>query len=277
MNPEKPLSAKNVAALERMGSDRVMKDLRAKYGLDQVQAGPESQSSDQKAIPEGMGHDRVMADMQRRGEEQKRLLVGSSVVHETYSAQELVQIAEVREQLDMMVAEFNVRVAGLPKDSLGYMKEVGPEVAKMVAYLDSLPIWKFKFSTEIGASVVGPLKEDELDSLYYMTASGISMRLRRASLPEGYGLGAVVQPFMEKVRFCDMRAKRFESEPTLGLTVEDYASREFEERLKNAGEKDDFVSPLAVWMKDEKPVAFGGPDDVRIHNGDRVNKIFMSK
>ncbi len=274
MNPEKPLSPKEVEALKRMGSDRVMKDLQAKYGLSQAETTPEPQDTVQAERLKAMGSDRVRADIQRREEERKRLLIGSTIVHETYSAQELAQIAQVRERLDMMVARFDVQVAGLPKNSPEYMRVAKPEVAKMVAYLDSLPLWKFKFSTEIGASVVGPLQEDERDSLYYMTASGISMRLRNASLEEGHGLNRVAQPFMEKVRFRDPQTKRFESVPTLGSTVEDCVTREFEERLKNWGEKSDFVSPLATWVKDGKPLAFGGPDDVSIHNGDRVNRIF---
>ncbi|MFZ3031771.1 MAG: hypothetical protein WA082_01935, partial [Candidatus Moraniibacteriota bacterium] len=64
---------------------------------------------------------------------------------------------------------------------------------------------------------------------------------------------------------------------TLGLTVEDYVSREFEERVKDPKSKGDLVSPLAVYMKDGKPIAVGGPEDVQIHNGDRVNKIFTSR
>lgn len=274
MNPEKPLSPEDVARLDKMGHSRVMEDLRSKYQQPQTQGEPVSQGSDQAAILRAMGHDRVMADMQKREEDRKRLLVGSTVVYETYSAQELAEVAQVRERLDMMIAAFNVRVAGLDKKSPEYVRAAQPEVAKMIAYLDSLSLWEYKFSTELGASVVGPLTEDELDSLYYMTASGISMRLRRASLTEGAGLGAVAQPFMEKMRFRDPQTKRFESVPMLGSTVEDCVTREFEERLKNRGEKSDFVSPLATWVKDGKPLAFGGPDDVSIHNGDRVNRIF---
>ncbi len=309
MNPEKPLSPKDAAALQRMGSDRVLEDLRKKYKQPQTQAEPEfkpatkdvrsagvefnvlddlrskyqlppvqaepaSQGTDQVSVLEELGHGRVMADLRRRDEEQKKLIAGLPVIHETYSAQELVEIAQVRKQLEVIIAAFNVRVAGLDKKSPEYVKAAQPEVAKMIAYLDGLPLWKFKFSTEIGAGVVGPLKEDALDSLYYMTASGIAMRLRRVSLTEGVGLGVVAQPFMEKIRFCNAREGRFEGEPTLGLVVEDYTTRAFEERLKNPGEKSDFVSPIAVWVKNGKPVAVGGPSDVHIHNGDRVNKIF---
>ncbi len=308
MNPEKPLSPKDAAALERMGSDRVMEDLRNKYkqpqtqaepefspamkdarsaGVEfnvlddlrskyqqpQVQAEPAFQGTDQGAILKGMGNV-WKVDTQRRREEQERLSVGSTIVHETYSVQELAQIAQVRERLDMMIARFDVQVAGLDKKSPEYIKKAKLEVAKMVAYLDGLPLWKFKFSTEIGAGVVGPLVEDESDSLYYMTASGISMRLRRASLEEGHGLNRVAQPFMEKMRFRAPQINHFDGIPTLGSTVEDYATREFSERLRNPGEKSDFVSPLAVWVKDGKPVAVGGSDDAYIHNGDRVNRIF---
>lgn len=275
MNSEKPLSPKMLTALKNMGSDRMIEDLRGKYRLPQVTQEPEDAQKTAQLV--GMGSDSAIADLRRRRVEQEQRVAGLPVVYETYSEKELTQISQVRQQLDMMTARFNVRVAGFKKDSPQYAKEAQQEIAKMVAYLDNLPLWKYKFSTEVGASVRGPLKEDDEDSIYYMTAHGISMRLRRASIADGYGLDVVAQPFMEKIRFCDVRANRFESEPTLGLTVEDYASREFEERVKDPESKGDLVSPLAVYMKDGKPIAVGGPEDVRRHNGDRVNKIFTSR
>lgn len=118
--------------------------------------------------------------------------------------------------------------------------------------------------------------EEKDDSLYYLTASGLSMRIKRAAITDGDSLRVAVQPIMELILFHNLKSRRrdeFSRTPVLGWTTRDYQTADFKKRLLDTGAKTDFQSPLIILEKGGKIVGVIGPDEVWIHEGNRVNSI----
>lgn len=265
MNPKKPPTPEKVA-LDRMGHDSVIKDLRAKYSLEKETL---------PLNPREIGNSSIEQLIQRQKDLEREVLV-LPYTQERYSENELYAISEVNLQLGVFVSSFEARTQSLDKKSKQYQEECEKGVAEVLNYLDRSPIWKFKFSTEAsGGKAYGALESSSIDSIYYMTESGISIRIKRAAIADGYEFKTVIQPFMEKIFFTYGGKQKvpMESEPTLGLFVIDYETKEFANRIMSQG-GGDFVSPLVVYMKEGKPYAVAGPDDIWIHEGDRVNELF---
>lgn len=270
MNPGKSPQAPNESqeqALQRMGHDSVIGDLKAKYSL-----GKEIPVKDISPIGGSS-----IAELIKRNKDLDREVMGLPATQETYSENELKKISEIDSWLSLFVSDFRNKSHSLDVKSQQYKHETEKAINQALEYLDKAGIWSFKFSTEAsGGRAQGPLESFNDGSIYFMTKSGISIRIKRSAVNDGYDFGATIQPFMEKIFFKSSRAKggMMESVPALGLSVIDYETKEFERRIKSQDTSGDFTSPLTVYMKDGKPYAVGGPEDVWIHEGDRVNKIF---
>lgn len=270
MNPEKS-SQRHIelqeVALERMGHHSVIGDLKAKYSL-----GKEIPPND---VPSIGGNS--IAELIKRNKDLESEVMRLPTVQETYQQNELQKISEIDSWLSLFVSDFRLKFQNLDVKSQQYKQETEKAILQVLEYLDNAGIWSFKFSTEAsGGKSQGQLEFFEDDSIYYMTESGASIRIKRSAVNDGYDFGAIFQPFMEKIFFMSGRAKGgiMESVPALGFSVIDYKTKEFERRIKSHDAKGDFTSPLTVYMKEGKPYAVGGPEDIRIHEGDRVNKIF---
>ena len=260
MNLEKPPKGESEEdALKRVGHESVMRDLRAKYGL----------GNNTPLTP--------VEQLLRKRKELEDEVSRLPVARETYSEHELTQIININSKLNSFVSNFNTRFSGLDRSSPQYIFESQSAINEVIRYLDDLPVWRYKFSTEAsGGNIVGEVEHSDIDSIYYMTESGISIRLKRSAVVEGYDFKTIIQPFMEKIffRYGSRAQETMEGKPKLGLSVVDYCSTEFKERIKTSDKEGDFTSPLVVYIKEGKPFIVAGPDDMYVHNGDRVNKIF---
>src|SRR3989338_10861265 len=82
-------------------------------------------------------------------------------------------------------------------------------------------LWDAKFTTADADD-----KNPNNYSVYYMTKSGVSLRMKRINL-EAKGLRAVAQPLMEKIVFEIPENNYISDQPIIGGTVQEYVSPEF--------------------------------------------------
>src|SRR3989344_4121713 len=150
--------------------------------------------------------------------------------------------------------------------------------------LDKMSIWAAKFSTENagGASDAIPMEpfNQEIDSLYYVTCSGMSLRLKTAELAEG--LSSVVQPVAERILFDIREGERsMVTSVTLKSRVVEYFSDSLNQTLDNGTATTyqpkffaykDGKETITVANFDEKQNKFVYPS---FHRGDRVNSVFF--
>ena len=152
---------------------------------------------------------------------------------------------------------------------------------ELIAQLDSLSVWQAKFATECsgGASSDVPLQKynkDE-DSLYYMTLSGATMRIKTVGLANG--LQRVVQPFTEKILFIGPNGEISES-PREGNVVEEYLTDSFSSAVAGK-DVETYQSGLEIYRREGEVAAISHKNEQGLtsfspaHTGDRVNKIFF--
>jgi hypothetical protein len=133
-------------------------------------------------------------------------------------------------------------------------------------------IWQYKFST-------GDLDKDgkplspEKDSIYYMTRSGASLRLKMTNRDKG--LRKVVQPFSEFIYFMQTKDDISET-PKIGYITQEFFSQEFLDLLENGQiPSDDYVSSIKKYFEDNKLTAVTAPKSALKHDGNLVNKIYF--
>jgi len=153
----------------------------------------------------------------------------------------------------------------------------------LINKLDSLDLWKSKFSTECAG---GPSNSVELqesssdDSIYYMTLSGATLRLKMVNINEG--LESVIQPFMEKVIF-ESPSRTISEIPQIGHRVSEYFSLNFNLAIQE-GDVSLYKPVLDIYQQDRKIKAVtrfnektGFISPSVDHYGDRVNKLFFTR
>ncbi len=198
---------------------------------------------------------RVVEQIKTQRLERAKALEGIPVEKQLFLKEELETIVKVNQLLHALMKRSEVNRKS-PKEAL-------TEIQYALDHLKNF--WESKFTSG------GVDTEREDDSLYYMTASGISLRLKRANLSRG--IRAVVQPFLEKVCFLN-ESSELSEKPVIGSTVEEYASQEF---LKiQHGEipiTADVESKILKYVKNGKLIAVGNAPDGVYHGGNLVNKI----
>jgi hypothetical protein len=152
----------------------------------------------------------------------------------------------------------------------------------LITYLDNRGFWLAKFGTESsgGLGMSEPLQEpDNDDSIYYMTESGATLRVKRAVIKEG--LDKVVQMVMEKALFFGPDGEISEV-PKLGYKVREYLTTSLLDALES-GDFSKYKPKIDIYRKDRNIGAVAKLDEEtgRInltanHTGDRVNKVYMS-
>ncbi len=175
-------------------------------------------------------------------------LEGLAVHYEKFSTEELRRLVNIRKNLDEYI-------------------EKNTDLKDICDFLDSLDIWAYKFTT-------GEEKTNENDSLYYITSSGVSLRLKMANKEKG--LPEVIQPFMEHISF--MEETYYPSEtPKLGLVTSEYCSNEFYDIQKQNEVNEPFESKVKKYYKDGKLYFVEKPKNLyHEHAGNPVNKTFFS-
>lgn len=159
-----------------------------------------------------------------------------------------------------------------------------PILETAALYLDSVPLWEHKFSTNHDHNR-HPATAHK-DSLYYVTPAGLSLRLKRTNARER-GMEKVVQPFMERIVF--MRSNMsinngkadpadISDEPKIGWWVQEYASQEFWD-IQNMKKPviGDYKSTVDLTSEKDNAgkTMLVEPQNVADHFGDQVNNIFF--
>jgi len=279
-NPEKskpPTSEED--ALTRMGTKRILEELRQKYGL----AAPADQEAESN---NKIGTSRVLADLQEKSRKFAKALEGVPYHSETIPAAEIREVVMARkiclgfvEHSEQYVHNLKSRFgqgAEFEKKKKEYLQS---ELANLEHALDALPIWRKKFSTEgEGGGVASESNESltinsEMDSIYYITPHGSSLRLKKSIIADG--LDMVASRFAEKIFFVGKTGK-ISVQPIEKFTVREYFTEKFSNCVRDENVSQDFHSHIRTYEKDGDIRAIVMPEDDtnEPHVGDRVNKIF---
>lgn len=202
-------------------------------------------------------------------------LEGLPVEQHVVSTEELEKLIKVKQIVDVFLKEHEQKKTSSDKEALKQLIEI----------LDRLTLWKTKFSTECsgGAGDGIPLQKynPEMDSLYYTTPSGATLRLKTAVLHDERNLRAVVQSITEKIAFEGPNGELVES-PKIGYGVREYFSPSFISAMQE-GNTNKYLPRLRVYRREDASVVISHSEDIRTkqesfgadHDGDRVNKLFL--
>lgn len=138
---------------------------------------------------------------------------------------------------------------------------------RVIALLDGEDMWLYKFTTRNDRSEVTEAEKQNTDSIYYVTKSRQSLRLRQHDLLKD-GMAGVVQPFMEKIFFIDDNANVVD-EPVMGKGLFEYATDEFA-KAQDERHASEFVSRIRRYDKDGK-IVYLNPVDGHIHKGYEIH------
>ncbi|OGZ10737.1 MAG: hypothetical protein A3D65_01715 [Candidatus Lloydbacteria bacterium RIFCSPHIGHO2_02_FULL_50_13] len=182
---------------------------------------------------------------------------------------------EIAKATDYDVLSLRVR---LGEDSQEYHQRAKAryirEMEELEALFDSQDIWLAKFTTDYfsHASDEGLKVDEEKDSLYYVTPSGVSVRIKKSEVNEGKSARNDIN---EKILFMKPDGS-YSSIPEMGTFVEEVWTERFEEILRE-GNPQIFPSLITTYVKQEKTVDFSLPPEsrVRLHHGHRVNVIYF--
>jgi predicted CopG family antitoxin len=147
---------------------------------------------------------------------------------------------------------------------------------KVIQFLDSLDIWETKFTTRDENRFGSEEEKEATDSIYYVTKSGQSLRIRKYSLLKD-GLSGSIEPFMEKIFYIDNQYENFRNRANVseqvekGLFVMEYTTDEFQEAQNNFATQE-FMSRVKRYEKDGKIIYLNPVDGYR-HRGYSVNRI----
>lgn len=272
MSEYKPSSEEQAKILQRMGSARVLDELSDKFAFNksQVQVGDTS-SSDRK-------NESWQERLARKDRDRLQAVEGAQKKSEVYSHYEAARLRKVLDQALAVVMDFEKKNSTLKIGSADYITAARKVVLEITKYLDASDVWSKKFTTMIGGGMTDTLELSDEDSKYYLTKSGLSMRLKRAALADGLSLKDVIQPIAELILFRNPQSGDGQEEysriPKIGWTTIDYITPEFGKYIGAKKQELDFQSPLVTFEKKGYIVAVAGPKDVWIHHGHRVNMIY---
>lgn len=266
------------ASLEAMGTAGVLADLAKKYRPRSPKAEPSVNLSSNEQI-QNSSVDKDFDLIRHLTEKRDRFIRELEKLphhRETFRKQKLENILRVKKQLQIMVKDFDRAASRLSKGSPEYQALCQQYIKRVMQGLDRESFWTYKFTTENsgGASSKEPLSYSTDDSVYYVTRSGISLRLKRSISEEG--LGTVIQPFFEKIIFGLPNSELSATEPLVGSRVTEYRSNEFQDLLNQERIFGDFESMNDIYLKDGK-IFFVKSNDRNPHEGDRVNEILMTR
>lgn len=277
MNPEKEkfnMGGEDEEKDDPMGTKRVARDLARKYGLpdnDESKGSgtvPGDRGAEDSALDDDpRGIKRVLVELKSRKEEQTRRLEGLPKERFRIPESDLEGLFECAQMIEDFMEEYDKYLVNNPdcdKEEFSRMK-----LRELISRLDQHDVWRHKFSTECsgGATDSIPLQSynSAEDSMYFMTESGSSLRLKVIELKSG--LRKVAQPILEKCVFS--HGEVFKEIPEIGGRVYEFSSRAFEEAVEKG--ETTYEPGLDVYKENADIVYVGGSEP---HYGDRVNKIF---
>ncbi len=241
---------------KRLGTERVLNELDKKFGRT-------PQNEPQTNTPEGlssMASDDLWADLEAKNKRRQDKIENSKETQEVYSAYELNNIFSLRREL-LQVTEAD------PIKKLEKIEKV----------LDSKDIWKYKFSTQPGSGSMEQLTTSPQDSLYYVTHTGLSLRVKRILAYRPEKDEPLIYPVFEKAVFRSGGQEDYSTIPEYGLWAGEFASKDFLNLQKNNTKlSDNYNSKLRFYVDAGKIVGVASElkNEDPYHNGDRVNKIY---
>jgi hypothetical protein len=177
---------------------------------------------------------------------------------------EILQVHKVLQKVDEFISQAVDESRGHYEDYDSFMKSKFVELGRLLSEEDC---FEFKFSTSSafkdGEEIV-PEYSLENDSLYFVTKSGISMRLKAKNLK--YGIQEVLQPVSEKVFF--KRGEKVTYEPVAGDEVYEAKSSSFGKAILS-GKVDNYYPELEMEGEDVSSLR-----RFHFHSGHRINFIF---
>jgi hypothetical protein len=182
--------------------------------------------------------------------------------------EELHMVRNIFQVLQRHVSDVieNVKTQTLEEKAAAYRESL----AEIIKWMDGRD-WAAKFSTSVRDDFED-LSEHGDDSLYYMTASGITIRLKRVMFDEGFD--QIVRSPKEKCFFRERGSGIFLPQPKVGCYVEEFSSPEFIEAME--GNTDVVKSSLRLFKNSDGSYAGARSKGIR-HPGHAVNRIFWSK
>lgn len=240
-----------------------------------------------------------------------------------FSVEELMHIREIelRTIINSLSAEEKSDLKRKIKREAQYERYKGfidfrnYQFEKLVKYIESKPIWKYKFSTNYAFTLgqyhnfnfkgdgsesrevdeYNSFAGQSRDSVYYVSNSGMSLRLLRNQLLDK-GIEAVLQKPQEFVLFLNIReqhrndiridekfsdieginyqnmpAEIVSMQPKLEYNVVEYSTRDFNQNIDSSK---DFESKIKT-NRDDNRIIVENYDD--IHTGHQINRIFFSR
>ena len=165
----------------------------------------------------------------------------------------------LKKTMEQCEKEFQSQPLGSRKTLKDIEMGIIPEV---IRELDKLDIWTYKFST-------GGPKRSPNDSIYYMTESGVSLRLKMAArYEEGE---RIMRLLKENVHFLGDAG--LSEEPKLQYTTEEYATQEFYDQLEELKTGRDYHSTIRKYKRNGK-IEIPRPTNItRSHVGNPVNHL----
>ncbi len=200
---------------------------------------------------------------------------------EVFPVAELEQLRDVNLFTNFAIERFENEIK-LLETTFGKAGENNPEafvrakneveqkvLSDLIATLDRLDVWSHKFSSESQGTGEN-LIETPNDSVYYMSSSGASLRLKMAN--RNQGVKKVIQPIMEKI-FFEKPGEEISETPTLGYFVREYATQDFLNEFKEESIDSDYQSSIRKYERGGK-IEIPKLDNIKIdHEGSPVNKI----
>ena len=221
-------------------------------------------------------HESWQDRMVRLAKEKEKAIEGTEGKRETYSREEIEKLQSIQRVLSEFSSTTLDTLQGFNPESEEYKDKAHVAIKEIITFLDEQKAWVTKFTTSSGGAN-DDLERTPHDSIYYMTESGLSLRLKIAAIALGDGFEKVIQPIMELILFKDpdskMGSSRFSRIPKDGWSVKDYVTPAFQNLMSESSVKTDYSSPLEVYEKDGEVVGVVGPQDAWIHEGSKVNHI----
>lgn len=181
-------------------------------------------------------------------------------------------ISEATQSQDSQMAGWQLIFSGqddASRETLSKIKQTieDLEMKKIMAKLDRCPVFVYKFAT-------GEYEEHQegFDSIYYMTKSGVTLRLKFRL--RGQGVQEICRPFKEKIAFYNQRDEA-SFEPSLKCGVEEWVTQKFMEMLDDEKMQKSWQSEIKIYnVEGQTLIRPPGRSGDKHHEGHPVNKIF---
>lgn len=226
---------------------------------------------------------RILDDISKKREALVARLEGVPFHYDVIPASEIEGLRTVRQMVLARISQYETELGTLgltAQDSENQqVKDLNSRhFASMESALDEAFEWKAKFLTESGGGGEEIGEDSEHDSIYYITPSNASLRLRRQSFQDGLGLRGVVQPIAGKIWYITPgKQNEIEREPRVGLYIREAITDGFLNRVRGQSKNDgDYRSTIEVYEEEGK-ILHVNAKAADIHEGDRINKIFFNR